>query len=158
MKKTYIYVIITLIFCGFYSSSFAIAKESPVIFDREKIIIQTSKGEQTYNIEIAITNEQLEVGLMFRESLPKNDGMLFIFNDEQKVNMWMKNTLISLDILFIDKAGKIVYIAENAKPNSLDIINAGNATVRAVLELGGGTAKENNINIGDKIIYKVFEK
>lgn len=158
MKKTYIYTIITLALCCFYSVFFAIAKESPVTFSREKIIIQTSKVEQTYNVEIAITNEQLEVGLMFRESLPKNDGMLFIFNNEQKVNMWMKNTLIPLDILFIDKLGKIIYIAQNAKPNSLDIINAGNVAVRAVLELGGGATKENNINIGDKIIYKVFEK
>ncbi len=157
MKKTYVCAFIALITFGFCHVPFATAIEMSVTFEREPIKIQTAKGEQEFMAEIAKDEEQLELGLMYRDKLAEKDVMLFVFGGKQRVNMWMKNTLIPLDILFIDKTGKIVYIAENAKPNSLDVISAGEAQVFAVLEMNGGMVKKYNIAVGDKIISEVFE-
>ena len=158
MKKTSIYTLLIVILCNFCLSFPSIAKETAVTFNREPVVINTEKGKKTYDAEIAISNEQLERGLMYRESLQENEGMLFLFDHDQIINMWMKNTLIPLDMLFIDNEGKIIYIANDAVPNSLTVINSGNTPVLAVLELKGGNAKAHNINIGDKVIYRTFEK
>ena len=154
MKKISVYAIIAIVLYGFYLNSSAVANNPAITFKREQIIVQTLQGEKTFNTEIAVTSEQLKIGLMYRKTLPENAAMLFIFEDGKEVNMWMKNTLIPLDILFIDKLGIITYIAENAKPHSQDIISAGNVATRAVMELNGGTTKKQHINVGDKVIYK----
>jgi|CXWL01.1.fsa_nt_gi uncharacterized membrane protein (UPF0127 family) len=157
MKKTYICAFIALITFGFCHIPFATAIEMSVAFEREPIKIKTAKGEQEFIAEIASSDEQLDLGLMYRDKLAEKDVMLFVFGGKQKISMWMKNTLIPLDILFIDKTGKIVYIAENAKPNSLDVISAGDAQVFAVLEMNGGGVKKYHIAVGDKVISEVFE-
>lgn len=158
MKKTSIYTLAVVIICNFFLAFSAFAENSAVIFNREPIIIHTEKGNKSYNVEIATSNEQLEHGLMNRESLAENEGMLFLFDHEQIINMWMKNTLIPLDMLFIDNTGKIVHIAHNAVPNSLTVINAGDKPVLSVLELKGGAARAHNINIGNNVDYKAFKK
>ncbi len=157
MKRTFIHSVIIAITCNIFLNFSVLATEANVVFSRESIIIHTVKGDKNYNIEIAKSNEQLEQGLMYRKSLPENEGMLFLFNNNQQINMWMKNTLIPLDMLFIDNTGKIIYIARDTAPNSLTVINAGNQPVSAVLELGGGVAKAHDINIGDNVDYKAFK-
>lgn len=158
MRKIRIYITIIIIYCNFCPIFSVIAGERAVTFDRELLIIHTSHGERTYDTEIATTGEQREHGLMYRKTLPENEAMLFVFPQEQKVNMWMQNTLIPLDMLFIDKMGKIIYIARNTLPESQEIISAGNVPVRAVLEVKAGTAQKHLINIDDRVIYKVFKE
>lgn len=155
---SYTYYPLVVAFGLLLSGILPIPEKSPVTFDQEKITIKTATGKYHYDVEVAINEAQQERGLMYRTSLTDYKGMLFIFSGDNKVSMWMKNTLISLDMLFIDKLGKIVYIAKNAKPDSLDIISPGDAPVIAVLELKGGSSEAHNINIGDEVIYKAVTK
>ena len=90
-----------------------------------------------FTVEIADTEELRSRGLMFRQRLPEDRGMLFDFGEPRPVSMWMKNTYISLDMLFIREDGTIAYIAENTVPKSLDTIGV-SEPVLAVLELAGG--------------------
>ena len=114
--------------------------------------IVTKSGVQVFSVEVAKTDEERERGLMFRTSLPDGQGMLFDFSPEQNVSMWMKNTLIPLDMIFIRADGRILRIAENTKTQSEDIIPSG-GPVRAVVELIGGTARKYGIAPGDKVSY-----
>ena len=113
-------------------------------------IVKTDGSKVNFAVELANTPEELATGLMNRDSLDADKGMLFDFGSERPVKMWMKNTLIPLDMLFIDKKGEIVYIAENTKPLSLDLIEA-EVPVRYVLEIGGGESEANDIATGDKL-------
>jgi uncharacterized membrane protein (UPF0127 family) len=156
MKKLSLYNLIHIIFAVVLAAPLAIAETGTVIFKHNQIVINTTNGKRIYNVKIAKSEKQLEHGLMHRAKLAENEGMLFIFPKEQEVTMWMKNTPIPLDMLFIDKQGKVIYIKHNATPESLDHISAGNMPVRAVLELKAGIADKDRINIGDKVNYKAF--
>jgi len=129
----------------------------PAPMPLEKLVIQTSSGQKEFTVEIAQTPEQQELGLMYRTSLAPDKGMLFIEDQDMVVTMWMKNTLISLDMLFIDSEGKIVYIADHATPESTAIITA-RRPVRAVIELAAGTADADHIKVGDRVIDRYFGK
>jgi len=117
--------------------------------------IVTKSGVHVFSVELAVTEEQLSRGLMFRKRLPEGEGMLFDFRRDQPVTMWMKNTLIPLDMLFIRADGRIARIAENTKPLSTDIIPSGEP-VRAVLEVIGGTARKFGIAPGDRVAHPIF--
>ena len=93
-----------------------------------------------------------ELGLMFVTQLSCDEGMLFSQKQPQIVSMWMKNTLIPLDMLFIDRRGRIVCLLETAKPRSLEILSCPKP-VKAVLEIGGGEARRRGIQIGDKVVH-----
>ena len=101
-------------------------------------------------VEMAKTEEEKETGLMFRTEMPENQGMLFLFPNEAPRAMWMKNTLIPLDMLFIDAQGKIVSIVQRAEPESETIRESGGPASQ-VLELRGGTAEAYDIQAGDRI-------
>ena len=92
---------------------------------------------------------------MFRTNLAPDAGMLFDYKQPIVATMWMRNTLIPLDMLFVDAQGRIVNIHERAVPQSLDVIAAA-APVRAVIELNGGTAARLEIRPGDRVIYPIF--
>lgn len=92
---------------------------------------------------------------MFRDELVNRHGMLFDFKQPLIIRMWMKNTLIPLDMLFIDSDGTIVHIAQNAQPHSEKIIAAPQKAL-AVLEIGGGEAQRLGIAIGDRVSHPVF--
>lgn len=125
-------------------------------FAQEPLLITTANNEYRYQVEIANTPEQQEQGLMFRTTLGDNAGMLFPQGHERMVRMWMKNTKIPLDMLFIDTTGKIVYIAANTTPDSLDIISSP-LPVYAVLELAGGSASKRKIEVGNRVLHKAFK-
>ncbi len=108
-----------------------------------------------FQIERAITREQKRVGLMFRESIADDYGMLFVYDTPQHATMWMKNTLIPLDMLFIDAHGTIRSIHHSAEPHSLTYIHSGHE-VLAVLELKGGTAKQHYISEGGQVTHAIF--
>ena len=106
-------------------------------------------------VELAATEEERSQGLMFREKLAQNRGMLFIYKSERVVSMWMKNTFIPLDMLFLDRNGFITHLVKETRPLSLDIISSmGN--VLGVLELLGGTSDRLGIRRGDRVEHAAF--
>ncbi len=117
--------------------------------------IATKSGVRVFSVELAVTDQEREKGLMFRKQVPEGYGMLFDFKQDQPVSMWMKNTYVSLDMFFIGDDGRIARIAENTEPLSERIIPSG-GPVRAVLEVVGGTAKKYGIAVGDKVAHPIF--
>ena len=124
-------------------------------FPTADLTIESASGKHKFHVELATTPAQLEQGLMFRQSMAPDAGMLFDFQRPSPVSMWMKNTFIPLDMLFIDNRGRIINIAERAVPQSLDTIAAA-APARAVLELNGGTAARLGIRPGDRVVFPIF--
>ena len=133
----------------------AVAGE-PVLSKIEPLTIATEHDASLFTVEIADTDQLRARGLMFRQRLPADRGMLFDFGKPRPAAMWMKNTYISLDMLFIRADGTIAYIAENTKPGSLDVIGI-SEPVMAVLELAGGTAKRLGIRAGDTVYHRLFQ-
>jgi hypothetical protein len=131
-----------------------LAASAPAM-QKDTLEIATKSGVRVFNIEVANTEEEHEKGLMFRTEVPDGYGMLFDFKEPQMVTMWMKNTLVSLDMIFIRKDGTIARIAENTEVKSERIIPSGEP-VLAVLEVAAGTAKKYGIAPGDKVGYRIF--
>jgi uncharacterized protein len=123
--------------------------------EQQTLEIVSKSGVHVFSVELAVTEAERERGLMFRKEVPEGYGMLFDFKHEQEVSMWMKNTLVPLDMIFIRDNGRIARIAENTEPLSERIIPSG-SPVRAVLEVAGGTAKKYGIAPGDKVAYPLF--
>src|SRR4051812_24158091 len=119
--------------------------------------IVTRNGVQVFSVEIATTAEEKETGLMYRKELADGKGMLFDFSPEQQISMWMKNTYISLDMIFIRADGRILRIAENTEPLSTKIISSG-GLARGVLEVAAGTAQKYGIAAGDRVAHPLFNR
>ena len=119
--------------------------------------IVTKSGVQVFSVEMATTSEEKETGLMYRKELADGKGMLFDFSPEQQVSMWMKNTYIPLDMIFIRADGRILRIAENTEPQSTKIISSG-GLARGVLEVIAGTAQKYGIQPGDRVAHPLFNK
>jgi uncharacterized protein len=117
--------------------------------------IATKSGVQVFSVEMATTEEEKTTGLMYRKELPDGKGMLFDFSPEQQVSMWMKNTYISLDMIFIRADGRILRIAENTEPLSTKIISSG-GLAKGVLEVIAGTAQKYGIRPGDRVAHPLF--
>src|ERR1051325_7015887 len=114
--------------------------------------IVTRTGVQVFSIEMATTEQEKETGLMYRKELADGKGMLFDFSPEQQISMWMKNTYIPLDMIFIRADGRILRIAENTEPLSTKIISSG-GPAKVVLEVIAGTAKKYGIAPGDRVAH-----
>ena len=110
-----------------------------------------------FQVELALTPEQRSRGLMFRTELAEDEGMLFDFGTPRPVGMWMRNTYIPLDMLFIDADGRITRIEANAEPLSERTISSG-GPVRAVLELPGGITEKLGIEPGDRVLHPLFSE
>ena len=123
--------------------------------DEQTVEIVTRGGVHTFTVEFAETDEERTRGLMFRKELPEGRGMMFDFKQDMNVTMWMKNTYIPLDMIFIRADGRIHRIAENTEPESTKIIAAG-GPVRAVLEVIGDTARKLGIKPGDRVAHAMF--
>jgi uncharacterized protein len=126
-----------------------------ISFEKTPLAIESASGTLNFEVELAITPEQRRQGLMFRESLDADQGMLFDFGDAVPVTMWMRNTLIPLDMLFIDADGRIARIVADTEPLSDAVIGSGDP-VRAVLELAAGTSAELGIAVGDRVVHPIF--
>jgi uncharacterized membrane protein (UPF0127 family) len=123
---------------------------------KERLVITTRDGTQhEFFVEMANTPDQQTVGLMFRPSLVPNGGMLFDWGVSRDSQMWMRNTLAPLDMVFINADGTIRSIAENTVPESLAVIDS-RGPVRATLELAGGTTARLNIRVGDHVQQRIF--
>ena len=125
--------------------------------DLSTLEIVSKTGVHVFAVELAVTDEQRARGLMFRRSLPEGQGMLFRFDPDQVISMWMHNTYIPLDMIFIRSDGRILRIAENAKPESDNIISSG-GPARGVLEVIAGTARKLGLAAGDKVAHPWFEQ
>ncbi|MEW6121595.1 MAG: DUF192 domain-containing protein [Pseudomonadota bacterium] len=119
--------------------------------------IATKSGVVVLEVELARTDKQRETGLMFRKQMPERQGMLFDFKQDQPVYMWMKNTFIPLDMLFIRSDGRIARIEAMTTPFSERTISSGEP-VRAVLELNGGAAARLGIAAGDRVSTTLFSR
>lgn len=127
-----------------------------VTFPKSRAEVVTQAGKHhAFSVETATTHEQLTQGLMFRPSMPADAGMLFDFGADKPVSMWMRNTLIPLDMLFIAADGRVVGIRERAVPGSSEIISS-SEPVRGVLELNGGTAQRLGLAAGDRVVHPMF--
>src|SRR5271165_6215903 len=123
-------------------------------FATSGLTIVSATGPHRFTVEVAETPAQMEQGLMFRRAMDPDAGMLFDYKTPTMATMWMRNTLIPLDMLFVDAQGRIVNIHQRAVPQSLDVIAAA-APVRAVIELNGGTAARLGIAPGDQVQYPI---
>ena len=124
----------------------------------DKLSIETRSGRRhQLNIYLAQTNAQRGKGLMCVTDMPDDTGMLFWYQQARVVSMWMKNTYISLDMLFVQDNGRILSIAENTTPHSLDSV-AATGVVSAVIELNGGTVSRLRIQPGDIVMHPLFQQ
>ncbi|MFG1479290.1 DUF192 domain-containing protein [Xanthobacter sp. V4C-4] len=123
----------------------------------EPIEIATASGVVVLEVEVAQTDAERTTGLMYRKSLPDHHGMLFDFKVDQPIYMWMKNTYIPLDMLFIRSDGTISRIAAMTTPLSTETIPSGEP-VRAVVEIAGGSAKKLGIAPGDRVAHPIFRQ
>lgn len=125
-------------------------------FPEGDLAIVTADGARhDFRIELAVTPDQRAQGLMHRKALAPDAGMLFVYARPGEVAMWMKNTLISLDMMFISAEGEIVRIAERTVPLSLATIESG-SPAKGVLEVPAGTAARLGIRPGDQILHPAF--
>jgi len=123
---------------------------------KEKLVIVTRDGKShEFNVEMALDPDQQRIGLMFRPSVPENGGMLFDWGTPRESSMWMRNTISSLDMVFINQDGTIRAIAERTVPRSLATVSS-RGPVRATLELAAGTTERLNIRVGDKVQHRLF--
>lgn len=150
IKKLYPHVLVALIL-GLVALGPASA-QNEVVFDRSTLKIETTNGVHSFDVEIATNDEQRARGLMFRNEMAPDAGMLFLYRRDRVLTMWMANTYIPLDMLFIGGDGRIVRIAENTIPLSRTTVSS-RKRARAVLELNAGTARRLGINAGDRVIY-----
>jgi uncharacterized membrane protein (UPF0127 family) len=130
--------------------------ESPQLqgtpFETGQVQIRNNSGRAfSFDVELATTLEQQSLGLMHRAELAEGSGMLFIYKPPRRIAMWMKNTLIPLDMLFAGRSGTIFFIKRNAQPLSEDLIPAP-GDVSYVLELPAGTADHLGIQVGDQLL------
>ena len=146
------YLLLLLLLLGFVANPLFAQLAT---FPSAPLTIVTAGGPQKFTVELATTPAQMEQGLMFRPSLAPDAGMLFDYRAPSMAAMWMKNTLIPLDMLFVDQHGRIINIHERAVPGSLEPIAAA-APARAVIELNGGTAARLGIKPGDRVIFPIF--
>lgn len=124
----------------------------------EPLSVVSREGQRhVFEVEVARDDRDRAQGLMFRRSMPANRGMLFDFAKVEPVSMWMQNTYISLDMLFIRPNGTIARIATNAEPLSTRTIPSGEP-VLAVLELNAGTAVRLGIKPGDRVEHPLFKR
>ncbi len=126
-------------------------------FPHGKLEIIVGKKPLAFDIWVADTPQRMAQGLMFVRSLPAQRGMLFVHESPKPVSMWMKNTYIPLDMVFIDARGRIQQIVAQTTPHSLDIIRSKDPAL-AVLEIAGGEARRLGIKAGQHVTHPAFAK
>ncbi len=127
-----------------------------VSFATDELWIESRGERHRFRVELAETPAQQARGLMFRTDVPADSGMLFLYGGAKHVAMWMKNTLVPLDMLFVAADGAVARIERWTEPLSLASIPSG-APVAAVLELRGGTADRLGLAAGDRVVHAFFE-
>jgi uncharacterized protein len=156
MKKPFALIALLVLCTG---SACALGKHAPAPFadlQQSDVQVITAGVRHHFKVWIADNEQSRERGLMFVRALPANRGMLFLFERPHFAAFWMKNTYLSLDIVFIDAQGIVVNIARNAEPLSLTPIPAA-APVIGVLELLAGTTEKMGLKAGDRVLHPAFK-
>jgi uncharacterized membrane protein (UPF0127 family) len=122
---------------------------------RENLQIVTASGKHPFKVEVARSMEQRAKGLMCRQTMARDHGMLFTFDVEMPIHMWMKNTYLPLDMVFVSRAGVVTAVAANTMPFSEELISSGGPAY-AVIELNAGVAEELGIAAGASVIHPAF--
>ena len=123
---------------------------------KEQLVIVTHDGvRHGFHVEMALSMDHQVTGLMFRPGVPADGGMLFDWGDPRESQMWMRNTIAPLDMVFINADGSIRSIAEHTVPQSLAVIDS-HGPVRATLEVAAGTAERLDIRVGDRVLQRIF--
>ena len=123
--------------------------------EKQPLTFVTAAGKHQITVEVAATDQERSTGLMFRKSLGDKEGMIFVYPDDELITMWMKNTYIPLDMIFVRADGTIQRIAQDTEPFSEQTISSGDK-VRAVIEVKAGSAKRLGLKSGDKVEYPIF--
>jgi uncharacterized protein len=147
----------TLAFAVALAAAWLMAPLAARSAEQQTLEIVSKSGVHVFTVELAVSDEERQKGLMFRRSLPESQGMLFDFKADQDISMWMRNTYVSLDMIFIRGDGRILRIAESTQTESDRIIPSG-GPVRAVLEVVAGTAKKFGIAPGDRVASPIFRR
>jgi uncharacterized membrane protein (UPF0127 family) len=121
-------------------------------FATTPLTIETTGGALELTVEVADTPDKQSQGLMDRQTLDEDAGMIFVFSDEAQRSFWMQNTYVSLDMLFLSSAKEILYIAENTTPLSTDIISP-DVAAQYVLEVNAGYSARHGVNVGDQLSF-----
>ena len=137
------------------TAALCVAQDAP-LSKIEPLTVATEQGATMFTVEIADTDALRQRSLMFRQRLPEDRGMLFDYGQPQPVAMWMKNTYVALDIVFIRTDGTVAYVAENTVPHSLDAIGV-REPVLGVLEVAAGTARRIGLRAGDTVYHRIFK-
>jgi uncharacterized membrane protein (UPF0127 family) len=124
-----------------------------VTFQRDELLVESGGQSHRFTVELALTPDQRARGLMFRTALPGDAGMLFLFPADRVVHMWMKNTLIPLDMIFIDSNRRIVGIVENAEPET-ETGRHVQGVSQYVLEIGGGLSQKWGVAAGSTVEFQ----
>lgn len=132
-------------------------KPQPPLPQEELTIVERSGARYVFHVEIAATEQEQVTGLMFRHSVPADGGMLFVWEKPEISEMWMKNTLVPLDMVFIKNDGTIARIIEDTVPGSLRVLSS-EVKVKATLELQGGVTAKLGITVGDKVLSPIFHE
>lgn len=137
-------------------AALACVGQSAVALCSEDVVdLRWDGGSARFNVEIADDDEERGRGLMFRESMGRYNGMLFVYDAPSTVAFWMKNTLIPLDIVFLDQHGVVQHVHENAVPGSLETIPGGE-NILAVLEVNGGLSSKIGLVVGAEMRHPAF--
>ena len=137
----------------YFNETFQDMMEFDESVDYSQVFIYTTNSEIMVNVEVADTPQKQSQGLMYRENLKLDHGMLFIFDDESILSFWMKDTLIPLDMIFVDKTFRIINVVDNALPCNIEPCPdySSEKPAKYVIEVNAGFAKTNDIEAGDFI-------
>jgi uncharacterized membrane protein (UPF0127 family) len=154
-RRSFGLAVVAVLAAGGSALGQAPTKAQPTLSTVPLTIVTHDGKTHAFTVEVAATPDEQETGLMFRTSVPSDGGMVFVWNGERDSQMWMKNTLVPLDMVFIGADGTIRAIVENTVPESLAIIDS-QVAVHATLELAAGTTARLDIRVGDKVQCKVL--
>jgi len=155
-RRVYLqFAAVLAVFCVVLGGMAAHADGRAVGFAESEVVVHTANGAYPFKVEVAVDDAQRALGLMYRRDLAPDRGMLFDFGREIYISMWMRNTFIPLDMLFIGADGRIGFIRERTTPQSLETIEAPERN-RAVLEVAAGTVARLGIRVGDRVDHAIF--
>lgn len=153
MKR--ILILLALLIPGFAQAQPGVDRPQPPLATETLVIVTRDGTRHSFRTEMAVQPQDQMIGMMFRTSMAPDDAMLFDWGAPRESSMWMRNTLIPLDMIFIAADGRIHRIHERAVPQSLATIDS-RGPVRATLEVQGGTAERLNLRVGDRVLHRVF--
>jgi uncharacterized protein len=142
---------------AFAAASGPVASAELAGFKSSVLEVRGKSSRHWFNVYLALTANQQQRGLMFVRQLPNDTGMLFVLDQPRPMSMWMKNTYIPLDMLFIDTAGRVSCIRADTVPHSEAIVGCEHP-VKAVLEINAGQAKKRGINVGDNVVHPLVKR